>query len=146
MDKPADHGGGDANNPFCLYCTDDKGNLLPKDQVRAKMIQFYIQKQGKTQEEAEKLTDQLMGTMPAWKGEGVGAAAPSEPTTPPTTEPEEKPTPTEPSVPPASEPTQEPTPTPEPPPKPTTTEEPPPTQPTGTPTEPVKPEGEAPTE
>jgi len=86
MDKPEDHGGGDANNPFCLYCTDDKGNLLPRDQVRAKMIQFYIQKQEKIQEEAEKLTDQLMGTMPAWKGEGAGAVA--EPTTPEPTTPE----------------------------------------------------------
>lgn len=119
MDKPEDHGGGDVNNPFCKYCTDEQGNLMPREQVRAKMIQFYIEKQGKPQEEAEKLTDQLMGTMPAWKGEGVGAATPTEPATPPAPEPEPvieaapEPTtppvqPTEPSEP-AAETTPEPT-------------------------------------
>lgn len=82
MDKPEDHGGGDVNNPFCKYCTDEQGNLMPREQVRAKMVQFYIQKQGKTQEEAEKLTDQLMGTMPAWKGEGEGAVEPTTPKPP----------------------------------------------------------------
>lgn len=82
MDKPEDHGGGDVNNPFCQYCTDAQGNLLPKDQVRAKMIQFYIQKQNKTQAEAEKLTDQLMEMMPAWKGkaeEAPSSAIPAKP-------------------------------------------------------------------
>jgi len=94
MDKLEDHGGVDANNPFCKYCTDDQGNLLPKDQVRAKMIQFYIQKQSKTQEEAEKLTDQLMSSMAAWKGDGGSAAlGTSEPTTPLATEPAPTPTP-----------------------------------------------------
>jgi len=140
MDKPEDHGGGDVNNPFCQYCTDEEGNLMPQEQVRAKMIQFYIQKQGKTQEEAEKLTDQLMGTMPAWKGEGV--AAPSEPTAPtPVEEPKPEET-TEP--PPGSAPG--PAETPEPTPEPTT----PPVQPTEptteTPTEQSKPKGETPTE
>lgn len=84
MDKPEDHGGGDVNNSFCQYCTDEQGNLLPKEQVRAKMVQFYVQKQSKTQEEAEKLTDQLMSSMPAWKGEGTGqpVAQPAEATKP----------------------------------------------------------------
>lgn len=146
MDKPEDHGGGDVNNPFCKYCTDEQGNLMPREQVRAKMIQFYIQKQGKTQEEAEKLTDQLMGTMPAWKGEGVGAAAPAEPTTPEPPVPGSAPGPT-----PTPEPTTEPAPKPLAP-EPTT----PPVQPTEPaepaaeastePTEPGKPEGETPTE
>jgi len=159
MDKPEDHGGGDVNNPFCQYCTDEKGNLMPRDQVRAKMIQFHIQKQGKTQEEAEKLTDQLMGTMPAWKGEGAGAAAPAEPTTPEPTAgaavpeptvseptkgaavPGVTPEPSEPTTEPVAETTPEPTA-----PEPTT----PPVQPTEptaeTPAEQPKPEGETPTE
>lgn len=149
MDKPEDHGGGDVNNPFCKYCTDEKGNLMPREQVRAKMIQFYIQKQGKTQEEAEKLTDQLMGTMPAWKGEG-GVTAPAEPTAPPAEEPKLEET-TEPPPGSAPGPTPEPTPTPEPSvSEPTTTEETPPAQPTEPttelPTEQPKPEGETPTE
>jgi hypothetical protein len=135
MDKPEVHGGGDANNPFCKYCTDDQGNLLPKETVRTNMIQLYKDKQSKSQEEAEKLTDQLMNSMPAWKdketvapGEGVtpGSTAPtsaSEPSMPePTVQTESQPeaspslsekteTPVPGSVPgaePASEPTSEP--------------------------------------
>lgn len=118
MDKPEDHGGGNPQNQFCKYCTDEQGNLMPREQVRAKMIQFYIQKQGKTQEEAEKLTDQLMGTMPAWKGEGVTAAAPTEPTTPPAPKPEpaksEPPAPSSAPGPTATKPAPIPKPTPEP--------------------------------
>lgn len=129
MDKPEDHGGGDVNNPFCKYCTDEQGNLMPREQVRAKMIQFYIQKQGKTQEEAEKATDQLMAAMPAWKGEGVvEEPKPEETTEPPpgsTPGPAETPEPiSEPTTPPVQ-----------------------PTEPTTeTPIEPPEPEGETPTE
>lgn len=82
MEKPEDHGGGDVNNPFCKYCTDEQGNLLPRETVRQNMIQFFIQKQGKSQEEAEKAVDQIMSMMPAWKGEGAETTAPAEPTTP----------------------------------------------------------------
>lgn len=126
MDKPEDHGGGNVSNLYCKFCVDESGNLLPRDQVRAKMAQFYVQKQNKTQEEAEKLTDQLMGTMPAWKGGDTGGGAPSEPPTPPaapggpaeppkTEEPEPTPPPeTTPEESPAPSPAPEPTPAPEP--------------------------------
>lgn len=90
MDKPETHGGGDANNPFCKYCTDEKGNLLPRETIQENMIRLYKEKQGKSEEEAKRLTDEVMGKMPAWKEEGagsaapVGAAAPSEPVSGPT--------------------------------------------------------------
>lgn len=118
MDKPEDHGSSDANNPFCKYCTDEQGNLMPREQVRTKMIQFFIQKQGKTQEEAEKATDQLMGAMPAWKGEEAAA----EPTTP-------APEPTKPEPPASGSPTPEPI-----------------TEPTAPPTQPTEPTTETPEE
>ncbi len=142
MDKPEDHGGADVSNAFCKYCTDEQGKLLPRDQVKAKMIQFHIQKQGKTQEEAEKLTDQLMGTMPAWKG-GEEAAVPTKPTAEPepvkpepvlTTEPEPTPESSAPSSAPG------PTETPEPTPEPSASEEMPPTE--STEEKPTKPSAE----
>lgn len=76
MDKPEDHGGGKPGNPCCKYCTDSQGNLLPRETVRSKMIQFQMQKLGKTQEQAGKDVDQQMALMPAWK------AAVSEPAGP----------------------------------------------------------------
>lgn len=110
MDKPEDHGGGGVNNSFCKYCTDEQGNLLPREQVKAKMIQFYVQKQSKTQEEAEKLTDQLMGSMPAWKGEGTGVSTPVKPVEGPEPSISEKPAMETPaSVSPAETPLAEPT-------------------------------------
>ena len=120
LNKPEDYGGGNVSSLYCKFCTDEQGNLLPREQVKAKMAQFYVQKQGKTQEEAEKLTDQLMGTMPAWQGGDAGSGAPSEPTTPPAApggpvEPEPTPPPeTTPEEPPAPSPAPEPTPAPEP--------------------------------
>jgi hypothetical protein len=125
MDKPEDHGGGDVNNLYCRYCTDETGKLMPREQVRAKMVQFYVQKQGKEQAEAEKLTDQLMANMPAWKG---GESAPVEPTAP-TNEP-----PAESTIEPTIEPTAPEKPVTESPP-PLSTPEPPPTEPETPPAE-----------
>lgn len=67
MDKPEDHGGGRLDNPYCKYCTDIQGNLLPRETVRQNMIQFYTQKMGKTPEEAGIEVDKIMATMPAWQ-------------------------------------------------------------------------------
>jgi hypothetical protein len=132
MDKPEDHGGGDVNNLYCRYCTDETGKLMPREQVRAKMIQFYVQKQGKEQAEAEKLTDQLMANMPAWKG--GGGSAPAEPAE--TNEPPAEPT-VETTVEPTTEPTAPAKPVTESPP-PASTPEPPPTEPETPPAEPVE--------
>lgn len=96
MDKPEDHGGGRPDNPYCKYCTDAQGNLLPRETVKQNMVQFYIQKMGKTPDEAVIEVDKIMATMSAWQ---IGAAPVSEPPVPPT------PTEPEPSVP---EPTAEP--------------------------------------
>lgn len=83
MDKPEDHGGGQPTNPYCKYCTDEEGNLLPKGVVREKMIQFQM-KLGKSQDQAERETDELMARMPAWKDEkqppgGEASVSPPQP-------------------------------------------------------------------
>lgn len=78
MMKPDDHGGGRLDNAYCKYCTDTQGNLLPKDQVREKMIQFHIQNLGKTQQQAEVDVDRHMALMPVWKA-SVGASVPGRP-------------------------------------------------------------------
>jgi hypothetical protein len=125
MDQPVDHGGGRLDNPYCKYCTDAQGNLLPRGTVRQNMIQFYIQKMGKTPDEAVIEVDKIMATMPAWGGMPTAPLEPSppagEPPVPPTPEPT---TPTE-SVEPTTETPTGPT--------------------TETPTEPVQPDEETPT-
>lgn len=84
MDKPEDHGGGRPDNPYCKYCADAQGNLLPRETVKQNMVQFYIQKMGKTPDEAAVEVDKIMATMPAWQ---TGAAPVSEPPVPPISEP-----------------------------------------------------------
>ncbi len=67
MEKPEDFGGGKADNLYCRYCSDYQGSLLPRDQVKQNMIQFYTQKMGKSLAEATVIADQTMANMPAWR-------------------------------------------------------------------------------
>lgn len=62
----SDHGGGRIDNPYCHYCTDEAGNLKPKEEIREGMINLYMQSFGKTREEAEKEVDSRMAEMPVW--------------------------------------------------------------------------------
>lgn len=89
MDKPESYGGGRAGSPYCKYCTDEQGDLLPRETVREKMVQFQMQSLGKTQEQAEKDVDQQMALMPAWQvvreQPTEPSAGPVEPPTPEST-------------------------------------------------------------
>jgi hypothetical protein len=88
MEAPEDHGAGDINNPYCKYCTDEQGNLLPRETVKENIINFHIKTSGKTREEAEIETDNLMAGMPAWKVEPVEPQV-APPPTPAPVEPQE---------------------------------------------------------
>ena len=67
MLKPSHHGGGKPFNRYCINCTDDQGNLKSRDDVRRGWIEFTITSKGIPQEEAEKIVDEQMAQMPAWK-------------------------------------------------------------------------------
>lgn len=82
MMKPDDHGGSRLDNNYCKYCTDAQGNLLPKDQVREKMIQFHMQNLDKTQSQAEVDVDRHLALMPAWKVAPESSSLADKPFTP----------------------------------------------------------------
>jgi len=67
METPADHGGGNTANPYCVHCTDAAGNLKPREEVREGMINYYMQTMGKSREEAETVVDEHMAKQPAWQ-------------------------------------------------------------------------------
>lgn len=67
MEGVSQHGGGDINNPHCVYCTDKAGKLKSREEVREGMIAFFMKSENKTREKAEKFVDQHMRKMPAWK-------------------------------------------------------------------------------
>ena len=67
LEKPEDHGAGDPKNRYCRYCTNEKGELKKKSEIREGWIEFTMKSQGKSREEAEKDVDAAMDEMPAWQ-------------------------------------------------------------------------------
>ena len=64
MEKPEDFALGDVTQPYCSYCTDARGKLLP-----------YEQSQGVTAEAAKRLAQALLADMPAWRDRESGRSA-----------------------------------------------------------------------
>ncbi len=60
-------GGKIKDNKYCVHCTDDKGKLKDREEVREDMIRHYMKSLAKTREDAEKHVDEHMNEMPAWK-------------------------------------------------------------------------------
>ena len=61
------HGGGKKSNPYCIYCTDVKGKLKTRVQVKAGMTIFFMKYKKMEKKEAEKFAEAYMRRMPAWK-------------------------------------------------------------------------------
>jgi hypothetical protein len=53
---------------YCIYCQNqDTGDLASYDHVRTGSVNAAIRIFGKTQEEAEKMADTMLPTLPRWK-------------------------------------------------------------------------------
>lgn len=61
------HGGSDPKNPYCIYCTDNRGKLKPKSAVKAGMIAFFMKSKKMDKKAATKFVNAYMRKMPAWK-------------------------------------------------------------------------------
>jgi len=66
MQKYTDFGGGDMNNIYCSFCTDRKGNLKSREEVKAQIVKMY-EKQGICPEEADRRAEMNMRDAPAWR-------------------------------------------------------------------------------
>lgn len=60
-------GGALENNPYCVYCCNDKGVLKSRIEVRKSMVKYYMNQRGVGLLEAEKSVDEIMKWLPAWK-------------------------------------------------------------------------------
>jgi hypothetical protein len=74
MEKPEDFALGDVTQPYCSYCTDARGKLLPYEQVLETNARSYEQTQGVTPEAARQLAQALLADMPAWREKHSGRA------------------------------------------------------------------------
>ena len=72
MEKPEDFALGDVTQPYCAWCTDARGKLLPYEQVLETNARIYEESQGVTSEAAKRLAQALLADMPAWRDRHSG--------------------------------------------------------------------------
>lgn len=67
MEKPEDFALADPRQPYCRYCTDARGALLPYQTVLATNARHYLETQGVSDEAARGMAAALLASMPAWR-------------------------------------------------------------------------------
>ncbi len=65
--EPEDHGAGETNNRYCVYCTDETGKLKKPPTVRRGDDRISHVPKGNTREEAEGFVDEQIKKLPGWK-------------------------------------------------------------------------------
>jgi hypothetical protein len=63
----ADHALADPAIALCRYCTDERGNLQPRDERLERFTQWSMQREGLDHDAARRKAIAYMKTMPAWK-------------------------------------------------------------------------------
>lgn len=59
-----------AQGNYCQYCTDEKGNLKPREEVKAGLTEWLSEwAPGGTKADFEKRAEHFMQAMPAWAKE-----------------------------------------------------------------------------
>jgi hypothetical protein len=67
MEKDEDFALGDRSQPYCRYCTDARGALLPYEEVLDTNARYYVESQGVNAEAARGMAAALLASMPAWR-------------------------------------------------------------------------------
>jgi hypothetical protein len=67
MKSAEDYGGGQQDNVYCVYCTDEAGHLKPYEEVLENMKGFAVKTMGISDHEALQMAKEGMAKLPAWK-------------------------------------------------------------------------------
>jgi hypothetical protein len=67
MEDASQHACGEAENPYCNYCTTPHGVLKGREQIREQLVRFHMESLGMTRNEAEAKTKSHMKTLPEWQ-------------------------------------------------------------------------------
>lgn len=67
MENAEDFALGDKASPFCRYCTDPVGKLLPFEKILSSNAAYYKESQGLSDSAAMKMATDLLKNQPAWK-------------------------------------------------------------------------------
>ena len=67
METAEDFALGDPTQPYCRYCTDEAGSLLPYENVLAANARHYVETQGVNPAAAKMMAAALLASMPVWR-------------------------------------------------------------------------------
>lgn len=70
LENQDDYAIGDTSSPYCKYCVDTHGQLLPYETILKANAHYYQESQGLTEQAATKMAKDLLHSMPAWKNIG----------------------------------------------------------------------------
>ena len=70
MSEPDQRGGMIADNPNCVYCTDEQGKLKPYEAVLGGMANFMARSESIEVELATERSRKYLTRMPAWRDRG----------------------------------------------------------------------------
>jgi uncharacterized glyoxalase superfamily protein PhnB len=68
MTKADDFGGGNPENLYCVYCSNQDGSLKSREEVFEGMVNLMMTSQKMDRETAESAVKERMSKMPAWSG------------------------------------------------------------------------------
>ena len=66
LEKASDHALGDINQKFCIYCTNEKGQLKPYEEILRNMANYLVHSQGVAMAAAEEIAKDVLAKQPAW--------------------------------------------------------------------------------
>jgi hypothetical protein len=67
MERDEDFALNDPSRPYCRYCTDAGGALLPYEAVLDTNARYYVESQGVSPDAARGMAAALLASMPAWR-------------------------------------------------------------------------------
>jgi hypothetical protein len=71
LEKDEDFALGDVASPYCLYCTDKSGKLLPYETILKNNADYLKESQGLTDNAALNMAKSMLNEQPAWKHHGA---------------------------------------------------------------------------
>ena len=69
MTGPADFGGGNPENKYCVHCSQPDGSLKSYDDVLEGMVNFMMMSQKMDRGTAQSAAKEYLAKMPAWRGD-----------------------------------------------------------------------------
>jgi hypothetical protein len=71
LDKKEDFALGNPSSPYCQYCVDTSGKLLPYETILKNNTDYLKESQGLTDQAALRMAQNLLREQPAWKNAGA---------------------------------------------------------------------------